>query len=57
MVNWSKHFKHENPTFSSTFQNIIKQLQDYFDVEVYATRLNFYKDGNMWKPFHHDSHA
>ena len=30
---------------------------EYFDVEVYASRLNFYRDGTDWKPFHHDSHA
>ena len=29
----------------------------HFDVEIYATRLNFYRDGTDWKPFHHDSHA
>jgi hypothetical protein len=32
-------------------------MADYFDVEVYATRLNFYPDATSWKPFHHDSHA
>jgi len=57
MVNWSKHFKHENPEFSPTFKEIIKKLSEYFDVEVYATRLNFYPDNTSWKPFHHDSHA
>lgn len=25
--------------------------------DVYATRLNFYRDGTDWKPWHHDSHA
>jgi len=29
----------------------------HFDVEVYASRLNFYPDNTSWKPFHHDSHA
>lgn len=57
MVNWSKHLKHENPEFSKCFQFIIQQMSDFFDVEVYATRLNFYADGSSWKPFHHDSHA
>lgn len=57
MVSWSKHFKYENPDFSPTFQNIINRMADYFDVEIYHTRLNFYKDGSDWKPFHHDSHA
>jgi len=56
MINWSKHFKHENPDFSPTFNEIIEKMSNYFDVEVYATRLNFYCDGSDWKPFHHDSH-
>ena len=57
MVNWSKHLKHENPEFSQTFARIVHAMSEYFDVEVYATRLNFYRDGTDWKPFHHDSHA
>jgi alkylated DNA repair dioxygenase AlkB len=28
-----------------------------FPVEIFATRLNLYRDGLDWKPFHHDSHA
>jgi len=57
MVNWSKHLKHENPTFSATFQSVVDAMAAHFDVDVYATRLNFYRDGTDWKPFHHDSHA
>ena len=57
VISWSKHFKYENPEFSPTFNNIIKKMQDYFDIDVYHTRINFYKDGLDWKPFHHDSHA
>ena len=57
MVNWSKHLKHENPEFSQTFARIVHAMSEYFDVDVYATRLNFYRDGTDWKPFHHDSHA
>lgn len=72
MVNWSKHFKHENPTFSPTFRRIVEEMAKcvllsaastishlvrHFGVEVQATRLNFYADGSAWKPFHHDSHA
>lgn len=26
-------------------------------MEIYASRLNYYRNGNDWKPFHHDSHA
>jgi len=57
MINWSRHFKYENPDFSPTFQAVLKRLEDYFDVEIHATRLNFYPDASSWKPFHHDSHA
>jgi len=57
MINWSQHLKHENPDFSPTFQEIVQKMSDYFDVEIYATRLNFYPDSTSWKPFHHDSHA
>eukprot|EP00667_Euglena_gracilis_P017621 EG_transcript_18607 len=57
MVNWSKHLKHEDPDFSATFKDVVDKIATYFDVEVYATRLNYYRDGTDWKPFHHDSHA
>ena len=57
MINWSKHLRHENPDFSPTFQRILQRMAAYFDVDVYASRLNFYRDGTDWKPFHHDSHA
>ena len=57
MVHWSKHLKHENPLFSEIFNAVIGKMAEYFDVEVFATRLNFYRDGKDWKPFHHDSHA
>ena len=53
----SKHLKHENPTFSPTFSLILEKVSDYFSVDIYATRMNFYRDGSDWKPFHHDSHA
>ena len=57
MISWSKHMKYENPDFSPTFNEIIKKMSDYFDVEIYHTRMNFYKDGTDWKPMHRDSHA
>lgn len=56
MIEWSKHSKHENPEFSSTFNDIIKKISEHFNMEVYQTRLNYYKNGEDWKPFHHDSH-
>jgi len=57
MVNWSKHLKHDNPEGFEAFSAIVARLSEYFDVDVYATRMNFYRDGSDWKPFHHDSHA
>eukprot|EP00009_Paramoeba_aestuarina_P008459 CAMPEP_0201518504 /NCGR_PEP_ID=MMETSP0161_2-20130828/9339_1 /ASSEMBLY_ACC=CAM_ASM_000251 /TAXON_ID=180227 /ORGANISM="Neoparamoeba aestuarina, Strain SoJaBio B1-5/56/2" /LENGTH=245 /DNA_ID=CAMNT_0047916301 /DNA_START=141 /DNA_END=874 /DNA_ORIENTATION=- len=57
LIPWSKHLKHENPTFSPTFSLILEKVSDYFSVDIYATRMNFYRDGSDWKPFHHDSHA
>ncbi|CBZ52299.1 conserved hypothetical protein [Neospora caninum Liverpool] len=56
-VTWSRHLKHENPSFSPTFRRVIAQLSSYFDVEVYATRMNLYMNGSHWKPLHKDSHA
>lgn len=57
MIQWSKHLKHESPQFSETFNEIIALMSRYFEVDVFASRLNFYADGTAWKPFHHDSHA
>ena len=57
VIAWSKHLKHESPTFSPTFTRVVSYLADAFDVDVFATRLNFYRDGRDWKPFHRDSHA
>lgn len=58
LIEWSKHQVFENPSsLSSTFNHIIEMLAEYFDLDVYATRLNYYRDGTQWKPQHHDSHA
>lgn len=58
LIDWSKHQVFDNPTdISQTFNDIIDMLAEYFDVDVYATRLNYYRDGTQWKPQHHDSHA
>ena len=56
-IRWSKHFKIENPQNSYTFNQIVKELTDHFRIEVSQTRLNYYSNGQDWKPFHHDSHA
>lgn len=58
LIDWSKHEVFENPTrISATFNAIVELLDCFFDVDVYASRLNYYRDGSTWKPFHHDSHA
>ena len=57
MIKWSRHLKHENPSFCKVFCKITDYLSYYFDCDIYATRLNYYRDGKDWKPFHHDSHA
>lgn len=57
VIQWSRHFKYENPEFSPTFKEIIQKLSDYFQVDILASRLNYYPSGESWKPFHHDSHA
>ena len=48
-LNW----KNKCPTFNL----VIERLTNYFNVDVQATRLNWYRDTNQWKPFHHDSAA
>jgi hypothetical protein len=57
MQTWSKHFKHSNPDISKTFVNLLLKMANYFDVDIYASRLNFYADETAWKPYHHDSHT
>lgn len=58
MVDWSKHMKFENPSgISQVFQEIVELICEYFDTEMFASRLNYYGNGQHWKPFHHDSHA
>ena len=39
------------------FNSILKKVQEYFNMEIKATRFNWYKDTNDWKPFHHDAAA
>lgn len=57
MIKWSSHFKFENPEFSGTFNQIVKQMADHFKVKVLQTRLNYYADGTSFKPLHKDRHA
>lgn len=53
------HLVAKNPNGSTTFQEIIDKLCEYFQIEKknIGTRFNWYKDSSDWKPFHHDSAA
>ena len=40
-----------------TFLKVVKKMTEYFNMDVKATRFNWYKDSSQWKPFHHDAAA
>lgn len=40
-----------------TFIKVINKMKDYFNVDVKATRFNWYKDNKDWKPYHRDAAA
>jgi hypothetical protein len=40
-----------------TFTMIINKIKDYFQMDIKATRLNWYKDSTEFKPYHHDAAA
>jgi len=48
-VEWSKH--------CPTFHLVLDKIKDYFNMDIKATRLNWYRDSSEWKPFHHDASA
>jgi hypothetical protein len=54
-IAWSKHMKIENPD-GETMKYVVDKLAADFKIKVCKTRLNYYRDGADWKPFHHDSH-
>ena len=35
----------------------VDQMAEYLQMDVKATRLNWYRDSSEWKPFHHDRAA
>jgi len=39
------------------FNSIIDRIKEYFNMDVKATRFNWYKDLEQWKPYHHDAAA
>ncbi len=40
-----------------TFCMVVDRIAKYFEMDVKATRFNWYRDANEWKPFHHDAAA
>jgi len=48
-VNWKENVP--------TFNLIIRQIAEYFHMDIKSTRFNLYKDSSDWKPFHHDAAA
>lgn len=63
MMIWSKHKKHENPYTSETYCNIIDEIKLKYEndfsceIDIIETRLNYYENGNDWKPYHQDRNA
>jgi len=39
------------------FNGILEVVKKYFDMDIKATRFNWYKDTKHWKPYHHDAAA
>jgi hypothetical protein len=40
-----------------TFHFILNKIEEHFHMKIVSTRLNYYKNTNDWKPFHHDAAA
>jgi hypothetical protein len=40
-----------------TFKLVIERIRDFFNMDIQATRFNWYKDTSQWKPFHFDAAA
>jgi len=38
-----------------SFLKIVERLRTYFQMDIKATRLNWYADSGQWKPFHFDA--
>ena len=49
----SRNWKEKCPTFSY----VVDRMRDYFDMDIKATRFNWYRNTSEWKPFHHDAAA
>ena len=53
-IKGSRHSWKENVP---TFNMIIDRISTFFDMDVKATRYNYYKNQSQWKPFHKDAAA
>ena len=53
IANDSKQWKDLCPTFNQ----IVTQMANYFAMDIKATRLNWYRNSEEWKPYHHDAAA
>ena len=42
---------------SPTFEKVVAKIAEYFRMDVKATRFNWYRDQEEWKPYHHDAAA
>lgn len=40
-----------------TFELVLDRVKTFFQMEIRATRFNWYKDTSQWKPFHFDAAA
>jgi hypothetical protein len=40
-----------------TFVMVVDRIRQFFDMDIQATRFNWYRDTSQWKPFHHDAAA
>ena len=45
------------PKKCPTFKMVLDKATKFFGMDVKATRFNWYRDSNDWKPFHHDAAA
>ena len=42
---------------SPTFLKVVDKIRTYFNMDIQATRFNWYRDSSDWKPYHHDAAA
>ena len=40
-----------------TFNLVLDRIRNFFNMDLQATRFNWYTDTSQWKPFHHDAAA